>query len=158
MRRAIVFALIAMFVLPRLAGGTELVAISPAIPPVPRRSTAPLVAVGGSALTNGVFFPGTAVYDGSDLRGIPYEINKGTDIDFLTTDGPATLGNGHQIRSYKRRKNGRPMFISKYLVGPGSTLMITSHLKPGGGELVDGSYGYFCTVHTAMYGMLKVVL
>lgn len=157
MRRVLVLALVTLFVLPGFAGGAVLDASSFEAPPVPTRETAPLFAVGGSALTNGVFFPGTAVYDGSDLQGVPYEITKGTDIEFYTTDGAGTLSNGHQIRSFKTRKNGRPMFMSKFLAGPGSTLMITSHLKPGRGELPDGSYGFFCSVHNAQYGILKVV-
>jgi len=121
-----------------------------------QRPTATLIAAGGSALTNGVFFPGTAIQDGNELAGVPYEIAKGTDIEFMTADGSLTLGNGHQIRSFKRRKNGRPLFKSKFISNGQSTLMITSHLKPGKGEQSDGSYGFFCTVHHPMYGMLKV--
>ena len=149
-RRLGLVAFVALLAMPASATGAVLDA--PAA-----RDTVPLFAAGGSAVTNGFFFPGTAVYDGSDLQGVPYEIAQGTDIEFTTPDGSLTLGNGHQIRSYKRRKNDRPLFMSKFVAGPGSTVMITSHLKPGGGELPDGSYGYFCTVHTAMYGMLKVV-
>lgn len=157
MRRALLVALIALLAVPGLAGGAVLDATAIAALPVPTRETAPLFAAGGSALTNGFFFPGTAVYDGYELQGVPYEIAKGTDIEFYTTDSSVTLGNGHQIRSFKNRKNGRPLFMSKFLVGPGSTLMITSHLKPGRGELPDGSYGYFCSVHSNQFGMLKVV-
>lgn len=157
MRTAFVAALVAASMLPGLAGGAVIDATSIGQPPVPTRATAPLFAAGGSAVTNGYFFPGTAIYDGSKLMGVPYEIKQGSDIEFYTPDSSATFGNGHQIRSYKRRPNGRPMFASKFLVGPGSTLMITSHLKPGGGELPDGSYGYFCSVHNAQYGMIKIV-
>ncbi|MDQ4065305.1 MAG: hypothetical protein M3161_04595 [Actinomycetota bacterium] len=123
------------------------------------RATAPLFAAGGSAVTNGFFFPGTAVYDNANYQwiGEPYEIPQGTDIEFTTTDGSLTLGNGHNIQSFKRRKNGRPLFRSGMVYGPDSTIMITSHLKPGKGDGPDGSYLYTCTVHTGMYGMLAVV-
>ncbi len=157
MSRIIVIALVALVALPGMAGGATLDADSIQAPTVPTRATAPLFAAGGSALTNGFFFPGTAIYDGGELKGMPYEITQGTDIEFFTPDSSVTLGNGHQIRSFKNRKNGRPMFLSKFLVGPGSTLMITSHLKPGRGELPDGSYGYFCSVHNNQYGILKIV-
>jgi hypothetical protein len=157
MRRALAVALVALFALPGFAGGAVLDATTIASPPVPTRETMPLFAAGGSAVTNGVFFPGTAIYDGYELQGVPYEIAKGTDIEFYTTDSSVTLGNGHQIRSFKNRRNGRPLFMSKFLVGPGSTLMITSHLKPGRGELDDGSYGYFCSVHNQQFGILKIV-
>lgn len=121
-----------------------------------RRETAPLFAAGGSALTNGWFFPGTGVYDGYEIQGEPYQIARGTDIELTTFDGTLTLGNGHQIKSFKKRKNGRPLFQSKFVADGETTLMITSHLKPGRGEQPGGVYGYFCTVHFQMYGLLEV--
>lgn len=148
MRRIALVALVIGVLLP--GGASAQVATGAA------RDTAPLIAIGGSALTNGVFFPGTAVYDGSDFQGRPYEIEKGTDIEFMTPDGSLTLGNGHRIISFKKRKNGRPLFQSKFISNGESTLMITSHLKPGKGELPDGSYAFRCTVHHPMFGMIKV--
>lgn len=113
------------------------------------REAAPLFAAGGSALTNGYFFPGTGIWDGEEIQGEPYQIVRGTDIEFTTFDGTATLGNGHKIKSFKKRKNGRPLFQSKFVADGETALMITSHLKPG-------IYEYFCTVHFQMYGLLEV--
>ena len=151
MKRIALVALALMLVAPGAAGGT-LDAAAPVT-----RATEPLFAAGGSALTNGFFFPGTAVYNEGDWIGQPYEIPQGNDIEFTTTDGELTLGNGHKIMSFLRRKNGRPLFQSKMVYGPGSTVMLTSHLKPGKGDGPDGAYLYTCTVHTGMYGMLSVV-
>jgi plastocyanin len=149
MKRSLLIAL-ALVVAAPAAGA------APSVPTTPLRESVPLIAAGGSALTNGIFFPGAAVYDGADLQGVAYEIEKGTDIQFITPDGAVTAGNGHQIRSFKKRKNGTPLFQSKFISDGGSTLMITSHLKPGRGDQPGGSYGYFCTVHYGMYGLLEV--
>lgn len=111
---------------------------------------APLFAVGGTPVSNGIFFPGTAVQDpyGYDIVGVPYQITRGTDIMFHNLD-PAAVANAHKIRSFASR-NGRPLFESKLIQGPGSALMITSHLKPG-------IYGFFCPIHFGMMGQLEVV-
>jgi hypothetical protein len=153
MKRSLLIALVLALAAPS-SGQAE--TVSSSHPLDPARDSVPLIAVGGSALTNGAFFPGTAVYDGSRLQGKAYEIEKGTDIEFITPDGSLTLGNGHQIRSFKKRKNGRPLFQSKFISNGQSTLMITSHLRPGKGDQADGSYGFFCTVHHPMYGMLQI--
>lgn len=151
MKRMTLLALASVLLAPTAAAGSTA--------PVEQRATQPLFAAGGSALTNGFFFPGTAVYDdGNDeWIGEPYEITKGNDIEFTTTDGELTLGNGHKIMSFKRRKNGRPLFQSQMIYGPDSTIMMTSHLKPGKGDGPDGAYVYMCTVHAGMYGMISVV-
>lgn len=154
MKRLVLVALALILVAPGAAAGEAPVSVAV------ERATEPLFAAGGSALTNGFFFPGTAIYNDNDGSwiGVPYEITRGSDIEFTTTDGELTLGNGHKIMSFKRRKkSGRPLFQSKMLYGPGSTIMITSHLKPGKGDGPEGSYLYTCTVHTGMFGMLKVV-
>ena len=115
------------------------------------RETSPLIAVGGSTLTNGVFMPGAAVYQDGEYVGVPYEVPKGNDIMFTTPDGSVTLGNGHQIRSVKvKKKTGRPLFQSEFIANGESTLMITSHLK-------RGTYAYRCTIHFGQYGLLKIV-
>jgi plastocyanin len=149
MERFLLVALVLAVAAPNAGAATEL-------PEVRSRESVTLIAVGGSALTNGVFVPGAAVYDGSDMQGVAYEIDRGTDIELITPDGTATAGNGHQIRSFKRRKNGRPLFQSSFVSDGQSTLMITSHLKPGKGDQPDGSYGYFCTVHFGMYGLIQI--
>lgn len=107
-----------------------------------------LFAGGGTNLTNGVFFPGTAIWDGTAYQGLPpLQIAKGTDLTFVNLDA-AAVTNGHQIVSFKR-KHGAPVFKSERVDGPGQTLMITSHLKPG-------VYPFFCTIHFGMYGRLEV--
>ncbi len=116
-------------------------------PPIPcPDGTAPLFAGGGTALTNGYFFPGTAINEDGEFIGAPYTVEQGCNIHFVVQD-PAAITNGHQIKSFKRRK-GKPLFRSKMVQGPGETLMITEHVKPG-------VYPYFCTVHFGMYGLLE---
>ena len=117
-------------------------------------AAAPLFAGGGTPLSNGAFFPGTAIYNGEDENGKPsyigqaYQIEQGTDLQFVNLDH-ADLSNAHQIRSFAR-KRGRPLFESKRLEQPGQqALVVTSHLKPG-------VYDYYCPVHTAMYGLIEV--
>ncbi len=109
-----------------------------------------IVAGGGTPVTNGIFFPGTAINNGNGLEGMPpVPIDQGADFDFVNLD-EASVGNGHQILSIKRKK-GRPLFQSDFLKSPGETdLVITSHLKPG-------VYAFFCTVHAGMFGRIEIV-
>jgi hypothetical protein len=108
-----------------------------------------LFAGGGTNLTNGIFFPGTAIYDGEQFQGMPpMQIAQGTDLEFVNLDISAVT-NGHQIVSFKR-KHQRPVFKSPRVDGPGMATVITSHLKPG-------VYPYFCAIHFGMYGRLEVV-
>jgi hypothetical protein len=112
-------------------------------------SSGTLFAGGGTALSNGIFFPGTAIYDGKAFQGLPpIQITQGTDMDFVNLDVSA-ITNGHQIVSFKR-KHGQPVIKSARVDGPGQTTVITSHLKPG-------VYPFFCTVHFGMYGRLEIV-
>lgn len=121
----------------------------PALPKLPPIGAAeqPLFAAGGTPLTNGIFFPGTAVCVGTDCQGVPYEIPVGSDIRFYNLD-TAAVANNHRIVSKKLTKKNRPLFQSDTIGGPGSTLVKTSHLKPG-------VYGYYCTVHFGMEGLLE---
>ena len=109
-----------------------------------------IIAGGGTPVTNGVFFPGTAISDGKELQGLPpVPIEEGSDFDFVNLDEGA-VGNGHQILSIKRKK-GRPLFQSDFLKSPGDMdLVVTSHLKPG-------VYAFFCTVHSTMFGRIEIV-
>lgn len=119
----------------------------PSLAPL-RAAEAPLFAAGGTPLTNGIFFPGTAVCVGDDCQGVPYEVAKGTDIRFYNLDS-AIVANSHRIVAKDQNKRGRPLFQSDTVQGPASTLMKTSHLKPG-------VYGYYCTVHFGMEGLLEI--
>lgn len=110
-----------------------------------------VVAGGGTPLTNGVFFPGTALprsdggFDGLE----PVQIQQGTDVEFVNLD-EASVSNAHEMVSQRRRK-GRPMFSSGQVTRPGQTvLVVTSNLKPG-------VYPFYCTVHTGMWGRLEIV-
>ncbi|MBW3595163.1 MAG: hypothetical protein KY391_06250 [Actinobacteria bacterium] len=111
-----------------------------------------VVSGGGTPVSNGLFFPGTAIPDGDGgLTAIlpPIEIERGTDLEFTNID-EAAVSNAHKIVSLKRRK-GRPLFQSKTLTRPGqSTLVATSNLKPG-------LYPFYCSVHSGMWAQLKVV-
>ena len=110
-----------------------------------------IFAGGGTPLSNGIFFPGTALpnEDGSVTGTAPLELTQGTDIEFINLD-EAAVGNGHRIVSLKRRK-GRPIFSSDLLLRPGqSDLVVTSHLAPG-------LYNYFCSVHAGMWGQIQIV-
>lgn len=112
---------------------------------------APIFAVGGTALSNGVFTPGTAIYDGGkSYYGEPYKLEPGQDLMFTNLDN-GDVANGHQIRSFKRKKKtGRPLFQSKRLDQPGEqSLVLVSHLKPG-------VYDFFCPIHTGMYGWIEI--
>ena len=116
--------------------------------PAPGAAEEPLFAAGGTPLTNGIFFPGTALCVGADCQGVPYEIGRGSNIRFYNLD-PAVVANSHRIVSKRKNKRGRPLFQSETLGGPGTTLMKTSHLEPG-------VYPYYCSVHFGMEGILEV--
>ncbi|HEX2195458.1 MAG TPA: hypothetical protein VHJ76_00920 [Actinomycetota bacterium] len=119
----------------------------PSLPPV-GAAEEPLFAAGGTPLSNGLFFPGTALCVGTDCQGVPYQIAKGSDIRFYNLDA-AVVANSHRIISKRQNKKGRPLFQSDNVAGPGSTLMKTSHLKPG-------VYPYYCSVHFGMEGILEI--
>jgi hypothetical protein len=108
---------------------------------------------GGTLLSNGVFFPGTAICDeaGCTVVGPPNEIQKGTDFTFAMVDAEA-VANSHQIVSVKvNKKTRKPLFYSDVLTTPGERdLVLTSKLKPG-------TYFYRCTVHFGMYGAIDIV-
>lgn len=106
-----------------------------------------LFAGAGTAVTNGVFFPGTAVWDGSKFLGAPHVIPRGCNVKFVNLD-PGAVTNGHQILSWKTRR-GVPLFRSGYVAGPGTGVIKTAHLKPG-------VYPYFCPIHYGMWGLLEV--
>ena len=140
MKRAVVSLLSAALILPSmLAGGAGASDMEPAR----------MFAGGGTFVSNGYFFPGTAVYDGTELQGVPLEVQVGQDIQLTNLD-EGSVANCHQLTSYKR-KRGRFLFNSKRLCSPGeSAIVITSHLKPG-------RYEAFCPVHTTMYALIEVV-
>ncbi|MDQ4025624.1 MAG: plastocyanin/azurin family copper-binding protein [Actinomycetota bacterium] len=121
----------------------------PALPPV-GGAEAPLFAAGGTPFSNGIFFPGTALCAPyANCFGEPYEVARGSDIRFYNLDS-AAVANSHRIVAKQRKKrSGAPIFSSETVAGPGSTLMITSHLKPG-------VYEYFCTIHFGMEGLLEI--
>lgn len=106
-----------------------------------------IFAGGGTALTNGVFFPGTAIYDGKDFVGTPQVVPRGCNVEFVNLD-PAAVTNTHQVISYRQRR-GRPLFYSRNVAGPGRATVRTSHLK-------RGVYPYFCSVHYGMWGLLEI--
>jgi plastocyanin len=137
MRKMMVAALgLILSCLPTAAGAQE--------PP----DAVPVFAGGGTNLTNGYFFPGTATYDGNDFVGVPLQIQKGQNIQFVNTD-VGVLTNSHSMVALKRNKKGKPVFHSGYVQGPATVMVKTSHLKPG-------VYPYFCSVHYGMYGMIEV--
>jgi plastocyanin len=105
---------------------------------------------GGTPLTNGVFFPGTAVpREDRGFDGEPIEIQQGTDVELINLD-EATVANSHQMISLRRRK-GRPLFGSDQLTSPGDTsLVTTSNLKPG-------IYPFYCPIHNGMWGQIEIV-
>ena len=115
----------------------------------PRPAPARMFVGGGTFVSNGIFFPGTAVYDGENLQGVPLEVERGQDIE-LTNIDEGDLANCHQLTSYKRRK-GFPVINSKRLCSPGeSALVLTSAAKPG-------LYEAYCPVHnTGMYALIKI--
>lgn len=114
-------------------------------------TSARIVAGGGTPLTNGVFFPGTAFpREGGGFDAMPpVEVQKGTDFEFINLD-EAAVANAHKIVSLKRRKR-RPLFTSELLSRPGQTDIVkTSHMKPG-------IYAYYCSVHNGMWGQIQIV-
>lgn len=106
-----------------------------------------IFAGGGTPVSNGVFFPGTTFCDADGCTGEPLQVPRGDDITFVNLD-TSTVTNAHQIVS-KKRKRGRPLFMSEVSNGPDQTLLITSHLKPG-------VYRYLCSFHFAMYGQIEI--
>ena len=132
-------------VLIALAGALALVGTSAAHAEV----GATVIAAGGTPVSNGVFLPGTAIYDGDRYQGPPpVQILQGQDFEFVNLDESA-LANGHKIQSFKK-KRGRPLFRSELLLHPGERdVVVTSHLKPG-------TYVYYCTVHVGMFGRIQV--
>lgn len=102
----------------------------------------------GTPLSNGFFFPGTTFCDASGCTGKPLPVPKGEDITFVNLD-VSTLTNAHQIVSQKL-KRGRPLFMSEVNSGPDTSLVKTSHLKPG-------VYRYLCSFHFGMYGQIEIV-
>ena len=118
----------------------------------PRVENAKLFAGAGTNLTNGIFFPGTGLYDGSKYFTVqPLQVPRRANVDFTNLDVSAVT-NSHQIRSYQLTRWGRrrvPLFQSPLVDGPGSATMVTSHVKPG-------IYQYFCTTHGGMVGFLEV--
>lgn len=113
-------------------------------------TSATVFAGGGTPLSNGVFFPGTAVVDANNqITGLPpVQVTQGTDFQFITLD-EAAVGNGHRLISFKRRK-GRPLFSSDLLSRPGdSDVVVTSNLQAG-------TYTFFCSVHSGMLGRIEI--
>lgn len=110
---------------------------------------APMFVGGGTFVSNGIFFPGTAVYDGESLQGLPMQVEKGQDIELTNLDY-GDIANCHQLTSFKR-KRGRPIFNSKRICSPGeSTLVLMGRAKPG-------IYEAYCPVHTGMYALVEVL-
>ncbi|HEX2294240.1 MAG TPA: hypothetical protein VHN37_02905 [Actinomycetota bacterium] len=120
----------------------------PALPPL-GAAEEPIFAAGGTPLTNGVFFPGTAMCVGTNCQGVPYQVAKGSDLRFYNLD-TAVVANNHRIVSKRTTKKGRPLFQSDTIGGPASTVVKISHLKPG-------IYPFTCTVHFGMDGILEIV-
>ena len=142
---ALLLAAASLALLPSAGGAAP--ATLPELPPV-GAAEEPLFAAGGTPLTNGIFFPGTAACVGTDCQGVPYQVAQGSDIRFYNLD-TSVVANNHRIVSKRTNKRGRPLFQSETIGGPGSTLMRTSHLKPG-------LYPYTCSVHFAMDGLLEI--
>lgn len=103
---------------------------------------------GGTFVSNGIFFPGTGVYDGSSLQGMAIQVERGQDIKLTNLD-TGDVANCHQLTSYKR-KRGVPIFNSKRLCAPGeSAVVVMSRAKPG-------LYEAYCPIHTGMYALVEV--
>ena len=111
-----------------------------------------IFAGGGTPLTNGIFFPGTATCRGDECTpaGAIPQVTRGTEITFTNVD-EGTVSNAHRIICLDRTKRGRPRCVSEQLDSPGeSSTIATSRLKPK-------VYYYYCPVHTGMYGVFEVV-
>lgn len=116
-----------------------------------------VVAAGGTQLSNGLFFPGTAqcTRDGCTVlvEGSELEIERGENITFTNLD-PYEHANTHSIVSFKTykkgKKEGKPLFSSQDVKGPAEVNVRTKHLKPG-------RYPFYCRTHFGMYGIFKVV-
>ena len=148
MRQALVLALGALIALALLPSPVGANLTAPVNEATCVNGEAPLFAGGTTPLVNGFFFPGTGIKNGRKIDGLPYEVPKGCNISLINLDA-ADLVNAHRIVSYKKRR-GIPRFASPSSRGPTRTLMITEHLKPG-------KYPYYCSTHTGMYGILKIV-
>lgn len=108
-----------------------------------------IFASGGTPLTNGIFYPGTIIQVGGAKYGEPYEVARGSNIEFVNTDPEATA-NSHCMISVKRKKRTRrPLFASRCIKGPSVDVVVTSHLKPG-------TYEFFCPIHFGMLGAIEV--
>ena len=111
-----------------------------------------LFAGGGTQLSNGYFFPGTAVSNNGEYSGVPLQVSQGSNVQFVNLDHFVVSGGGHKVISFDRiTKNGRkvPLFASKLVDGPGQTLIKTAHVKPG-------VYPFFCPIHNGMIGQIEV--
>lgn len=111
-----------------------------------------LFAGGGTQLSNGYFFPGTAVNNNGEYTGIPLQVEQGSNVQFVNLDHFVVSGGGHKVISFDRvTKKGRkvPLFASKLVDGPGQALIKTSHVKPG-------VYPFFCPIHNGMIGQIEV--
>lgn len=129
-------------------------AAAPALPLSSRAGAedATLFAGGGTQLSNGYFFPGTAFYEDGEYVGVPLQVEEGSNVNFVNLDHFVVAGGGHKVVSYeriKRRGKKVPLFASKLIDGPGETVMKTSHVEPG-------VYPFFCPVHSGMNGQLEV--
>ena len=105
---------------------------------------------GGTPLTNGLFFPGTAIPREGGFDGPPpLQVQQGTDVELINLD-EATVANAHRLISFRRR-GGRPLFASGMVSRPGDvSLVTTSNLKPG-------VYPYYCPIHNGMWGQIEIV-
>ena len=113
------------------------------------REPAPLYAGAGTPATVGAFFPGTAVYDGTGLKGSAYVIERGQDL-LLTNLDNRTVSNCHKVVSLEEGRRGRPLFSSETVCDPtAQSLVRTSRLRPG-------TYGYVCAVHSGMFGLVEI--
>jgi len=88
----------------------------------------------------GFFLPGAIC---EQCPVIPLEIEQGSNVEFTGMDEEQ-----HRVVS-KAKRRGVPVFLSKGVANGDSTVMKTSHLKPG-------TYDFYCAFHTAMTGVLEV--
>lgn len=140
MRKLLLLVVAALVAVPSMASGAS--APSAMAP-------APMFVGGGTFVSNGIFFPGTAVENNGELVGVPYQIERGQDIELTNLD-VGDIANCHQLTSLKRKRNGRPFFQSKRLCFPGDkSLVLTSVVKPG-------IYEAFCPIHTGMYALIEI--